>query len=133
MYDIGHVAEILDNWPEKDIRAICLTDGERILGLGDQGANGMGIATGKLALYTACAGVPPQMCLPVTRDCGTNNGEHLAEPFYIDLCQERVRGDKFERLAEGFMKTAKAKYEDKALLQFEDFGNSTAFPLLQKY
>ncbi|CAI5728334.1 unnamed protein product [Peronospora destructor] len=103
--DIGNVAEILDNWPEKDIRAIYFTDGERILGLGGQGANGMGIPVGKLALYTVCAGVPPRMCLPVVLDCGTNNEECLADRFYIGLRQKR----------------------------FEDFGNSTAFNLLRKY
>lgn len=131
--DVGRVSEILDAWPEKEIRAIVFTDGERILGLGDLGVNGMGIPIGKLALYTACAGVPPHMCLPVVLDCGTNNAEFLADELYMGLREKREQGPLFEQLVEEFMNAAKAKYGPQVLLQFEDFGNSTAFHLLRKF
>jgi malate dehydrogenase (oxaloacetate-decarboxylating) len=130
--DRKHIDEIIHNINRKNVKVIVITDGERILGLGDQGIGGMGIPIGKLSLYTACGGISPAYTLPITLDVGTNNQQLLDDPLYMGWAQPRISGDEYYAFVDEVLAAVKRRWP-KALVQFEDFAQKNAMPLLEKY
>lgn len=126
------IDDLLNNAANQNVKVIVVTDGERILGLGDQGIGGMGIPIGKLSLYTACGGISPAYTLPVVLDVGTNNPQRLADPMYMGWRHTRIEGAEYDAFVEEFIEAVKRRWPD-ALIQFEDFAQKNAMPLLQRY
>jgi malate dehydrogenase (oxaloacetate-decarboxylating) len=130
--DRNEITTILSNAPNKEVAVIVVTDGERILGLGDLGVGGMGIPVGKLSLYTLCAGIPPAKTLPIMLDVGTDNQELLRDPLYLGWRHERVRGQEYDDFIEAFVQSVIDRFP-KVLLQWEDFAKNNATRLLERY
>ena len=128
----GHVKDVLCNWPVEDVRVICVTDGGRILGLGDLGANGFGIPIGKLQLYTATAGVPPQVLMPMLLDAGTNNEQYLHDPLYLGLKETRPSTKELYSFVDEFVEAVQEVFP-KCCVHFEDWTGRDAVHLLKRY
>ncbi|MDX3775395.1 NAD-dependent malic enzyme [Chromatiaceae bacterium AAb-1] len=131
-HDRHQLDDVLRNATKRKVKVIVVTDGERVLGLGDQGIGGMGISIGKLSLYTACGGISPAYTLPVILDVGTNNEKLLEDPMYMGLRQKRVGQEEYNEFVDLFIQAVKRRWPE-AIIQFEDFAQPNAMPLLQRY